>query len=259
VRLVAGAVQDGDVVPGQAGAAVQQAGLVGLDDQQVVGLLAGDEELGGVGVGVQRVGGDHGAGEVQAGQQRLEGGHLTRGAVDLMLGEHRAGGVVHAGQQVDLPVVPFGAAQGLAVDRDRPPPLLLVGAVGKPRADHGGQRRGVHAGEGPADGGLGRYHPPVGGVAAGAERGTHRLRGIGGPLGDRGHRPGAGQDRGGGHGQDRGQRVSAAGGPPRVADGGEAAEQTCRVGWPERVGVGELGQGGRDRGWLGRHGRPSRS
>jgi hypothetical protein len=57
-------------VPGQAGAAVQQGGLVGLDDQRVVGLLAGDEELGSVGLGVQRVGGDHSAGQVQAGQQR---------------------------------------------------------------------------------------------------------------------------------------------------------------------------------------------
>jgi hypothetical protein len=198
-------------------------------------------------VGVQRVGGDHGAGQVQSGQQRLEGGDLTRGAVDLTLGEHGAGGVVHAGQQVDLPAVPVGAAQRCAVDRHRPP-LLLAGAVGKPRADHGGQRRGVHAAQGPADGGLGRYHPPVGGVAAGAERGTHRLGGIGGPLGDGGDRPGAGQDRGGGHGQDRGQRVSAAGGPPRVVDRGEAGEQVRRVGWPERVGVGELGRGGRDRG-----------
>jgi hypothetical protein len=155
--------------------------------------------------------------------------------------------VVHRGQQVDLLAVAFGTAQRLAVDRDRPAPLL-AGLVGKPCADHGGQRRRVHAGQGPADGGLGRYHPPVGGVAAGAERGTHRLGGIGGPLGDGGDRPGAGQDRGGGHGQDRDQRVPAAGAPPRVVDRGEAGEQVRRVGWPEQVGVGELGQGGRDQG-----------
>jgi hypothetical protein len=54
VGLVAGAVAHGQVVPGQSGAAVQQGGLVGLDGQQVVGLLVGDQELG-VGVGVQRV------------------------------------------------------------------------------------------------------------------------------------------------------------------------------------------------------------
>jgi hypothetical protein len=62
VGLVAGAVQDGDVVPGQVGAAVQQGGLVGLDGEQVVRLLDADQELGGLGVGVQRVGGDDRAG-----------------------------------------------------------------------------------------------------------------------------------------------------------------------------------------------------
>jgi hypothetical protein len=54
VRMVAGAVQLGRVVPGQLGAAVQQHRLVGLDGEQVVSLLAGDQELGSVGVGVQR-------------------------------------------------------------------------------------------------------------------------------------------------------------------------------------------------------------
>jgi hypothetical protein len=56
--------------------------------------------------------------------------------------------------------------------------MLLAGTVpvSEPRADHGGQRRQVHAREGPADRGLGRHHPPVGGIATNAERGTHRLR-----------------------------------------------------------------------------------
>jgi hypothetical protein len=59
MATVTGAVGDWDAVPGQAGAAVQQRGLVGLDHQQVVRLLPGDQELGGLGVGLQRVGGDH--------------------------------------------------------------------------------------------------------------------------------------------------------------------------------------------------------
>jgi hypothetical protein len=96
--------------------------------------------------------------------------------------------VVHRGQQVDLPAVAAGAPQRLAVDRDRSSPLAWVVAVGEPRADHRGQRRWVHAAQGPADGGLGRHHPPVGGVTTSAERGTHRLGGVHGPLGDRGHR-----------------------------------------------------------------------
>jgi hypothetical protein len=93
------------------------------------------------------------------------------------LGEHRAGGVVHHGQQMDLPAVAAGAPQRLAVDRDRPSPLAWVVAIGEPGADHGGQRRWVHPGEGPADRGLGRHHPPLGSVTTSAERGTHRLRG----------------------------------------------------------------------------------
>jgi hypothetical protein len=35
----------------------------------------------------------------------LKGGHLTRGTVDLALGKHRAGGVVHRGEQVELAAV----------------------------------------------------------------------------------------------------------------------------------------------------------
>jgi hypothetical protein len=56
VGAVAGAVGDGHVLPGDGGAAVRQRGLVGLDREQVVRLLAGHQELSGVGVGVQRVG-----------------------------------------------------------------------------------------------------------------------------------------------------------------------------------------------------------
>jgi hypothetical protein len=42
--------------------------------------------------------------------------------IDVGLGEDRAGGVVHRGEQVDLRVgVVAAAAQGLAVDRDQPP------------------------------------------------------------------------------------------------------------------------------------------
>jgi hypothetical protein len=52
VGAVAGAVQDGDAVPAKALAAVQQRGLVGLDREQVVRLLAGHQVLGGVGVGL---------------------------------------------------------------------------------------------------------------------------------------------------------------------------------------------------------------
>jgi hypothetical protein len=58
-----------------------QGGLVGLHDQDVGGLLGGDQPVG-VGVlGVQCVGGDHGGGEVQPLQQRLKLGDLVVGGV----------------------------------------------------------------------------------------------------------------------------------------------------------------------------------
>jgi hypothetical protein len=92
----------------------------------------------------------------------------------------------------------------------------------------------------------------TGGVAAGAQRGPDRLGRIRGPLGDRGDRPGAGQHRGGGQAQDGDQRMAAATGGSRVGDSGEVGEQVRAVGVLklDRVGVGEVGQGGweRDRG-----------
>jgi hypothetical protein len=214
-----------------------------------VRLLAGDKELGGVTVGLERVGGDHHAAKVQPVQQRPQGGNFARRAVDLALGQHGAGGVIHRGEQMDLPALSVpGAPQRLAVDGDRPPSTLPPGpgtvTVDKPRADRCGQRRGVHAGEGPADRGLGRHRPPVGCIATCAERGTHRLRGVGGPLGNRGHRPGTGQDRGGGYGKDRDQRMPAAATPSRVVDGGEVGEQVWGIGRLQGVGVGEWGEGG---------------
>jgi hypothetical protein len=142
--------------------------------------------------------------------------------------------VVHTGQQVDRAAVgggPFGAAQGLAVDGDRPPagggsarlPLSLLAA--QPGADGAGQDVGVQARQGSADGGLGRDAAVVGAIAAGPERGPDRLGCVGGPFGDRGDRPRPGQHRGGRQAQDPHQRVAAATGNPRVGDAGQAGEQ----------------------------------
>jgi hypothetical protein len=248
VCLVAGAVQHRHVVPGQPLAAVQEGGLVGLDGEQVVRLLDGDQEVRSLGVGLERVGGDHRAGQVQALKQRLEAGHLAGGAVDLALGQHPAGGVLHGGQQVDLPAAATRAAQRLAVHRDRPSPLVRMVTVGQPRANHPGQRLGIQTRQGPADGGLAGHHPVGGGVPAGAKRLADRLRGIRGPLGDRGHGPCAGQHRGSGHGQDRDQRVTAATLGAWVGDGRQVGQQVTGLGHLQRDGIGKLGEGRWDRG-----------
>jgi hypothetical protein len=81
-----------------------------------------------------------------------------------------------------------------------------------------------------------------GGVVARTERGLDRLRRIGGPLGDPGHRPGAGQDRGGSDGQDGDERMAAATGSPGVGDGSQIGEQARGVAVLEGIDVGELGQ-----------------
>jgi hypothetical protein len=100
---------------------VVQGGLVGLHHQQVDGVLSGDQPLGVLALGVERVGGDHGVGEVQLVQHRPEPGDLVGGGLHVGLGEDRTSGVVHHGEQVHLRVgVVAAAAQGLAVDRDRP-------------------------------------------------------------------------------------------------------------------------------------------
>jgi hypothetical protein len=117
VAMVAGAVHDRDLPPRQPGQLGVQRGLVGLDDQQVVGAAV-DQEAGVVALGVHGVGGDDRTGKVQAGQQRLERGDLVGGGGHLALGEHGAVIVVQRCQQVHLVAVTGRAPQRLAVDRE---------------------------------------------------------------------------------------------------------------------------------------------
>lgn len=63
VAAVALPVTGGDVAPGQVLDLGVQAGLVLLHDQDVMGALAGDQELGVFALGVQGIGGDHGSGQ----------------------------------------------------------------------------------------------------------------------------------------------------------------------------------------------------
>jgi hypothetical protein len=153
--------------------------------------------------------------------------------------------VVHRGEQVDLAAIwgAAGAAQGLAVDRDRPPAprsgwewsRLVV--VGQPPADGQVQRVGVDAGQHAAHGGLVGWPPdPAQGVAAHPERGQDRPGRVSRPLTDRGQGPGAGQHRGDRHRQDRAQRVPSAAALSWVGDRGEVAEQVTALDRRQRDG-----------------------
>jgi hypothetical protein len=145
-------------VPGQGGELVVQGGLVGLDDQQIGGVLVGDQPVGVLALGVHGVGGEDPAGEVQVLQERLEPGDLVGGVVDVGLSEDRPGGVVHHRQQVHRRgTMVAAAAEGLTVDGDRLP--RWVGwwrwlLAGQPGADGAVQRVGVDAGQHAAHGGL---------------------------------------------------------------------------------------------------------
>jgi hypothetical protein len=125
-------------------------------------VLGGDQPVGVLALGVERVGGDYGVGKVQPLQQRPEPGDLVGGGLHVGLGEDRAAGVVHHGEQVDQrPGVVAAAAQRLAVHRDRP---TRVGRrrrpgrwqlAGQPGADGAVQGVGVDAGQHTAHGRLG--------------------------------------------------------------------------------------------------------
>jgi hypothetical protein len=184
-----------------------QRGLIVLHDQQVGGVLGGDQPVGMLALAVERVGSDHGVGEVQAVQQRPELGDLIGLAVHFGPGEDTAAGVVHHGEQVDLRVaVVAAAAQGLAIDRDRPArragcrwrPRCRRGwlLAGQPSADGAVQGVGVDAGQHAVHCRLGGWLPGAGPrVAAGRERGQDLTGRVAGPLADGGQGPRAGQHR----------------------------------------------------------------
>jgi hypothetical protein len=90
---------DWHVAPGEGGELGVQAGLVALDDQQVVRSAA--VQVSGVGaLGVQRVGGDDRAGDLDTVQQRAEHRDLVGLGGHVHLPEHHAMGMVKGGKQV---------------------------------------------------------------------------------------------------------------------------------------------------------------
>ena len=138
--------------PGQVVELAMRAGLVPFHDQVVARVLAGDQELRVVALGMQGVRGNGVPGQVQWFQQRGERGDLTGLAVRTGLPRHCAGLLIDDGQQVRrLPVaagVP-GAPDGLAVHGHRPPVFAAVTRClvsGPQTAREPGSDRGVEGG-----------------------------------------------------------------------------------------------------------------
>jgi hypothetical protein len=185
----------------------------------------------------------------QSNHEGQEPGDLVGLAVHLGLGQDRAAGVVHRGEQMHRqPGVMAAAAQGLAVDRDRPTrparrrrrPGGRWGwlLAGQPRADHLVQGVGVDAGQHAAHGRLGGWPPRAGQrMTAHPERGQHRLGRVSCPLGDRGQGRGAGRHRA--------KRVPSAAALSWVGELGEVLEQAAALVGCQRGGRGRpLGSGG---------------
>jgi hypothetical protein len=135
VTVFGAAVQDGDVFPGKGFQLRVQAGLVGLDGEDVV--AAGlDDGLGGLPLAVQRVGGDDRVGDVDRVEKCSQHGDLVGLGSDGELGEHGAGGLAQSAQQVhQVPGRVARAAQRLAVEGDHPPPGDHGGAQPHPRSN----------------------------------------------------------------------------------------------------------------------------
>jgi hypothetical protein len=157
--------------------------------------------------------------------------------------------VVQRCQQVHLVAITGRAAQPLAVNRDHAAVAWRVQPVGQPRADGGIHRVTVHPCEHPADGGLAGDVAAAGErVTAQPERGQDRPGRVSGPLGDRGHTPGAGQHRRRADGEHAGQGVPPSPSVTRVGDHRQPFQQARAVARNEQAGMVKVGDGSGDGG-----------
>ena len=171
-----------NLFPGQGPELAEQAGLVALDRDQVVGAAV--VQVGGVlALGVQRVRGDQHVPSrpVDLVEQAGEHGDLVRLAVHGDLGADHAGAVIQARQQVRRGIL---RRSGRRAGSCRPPPAPAAGpAPGGPPAgplthapDRAVQRSRVHRGQHPPDGHQVRDR------AAQAQPGPQPRRGVSRPI-----------------------------------------------------------------------------
>jgi len=191
-----------------------------LDGHHVVRPAAGDD-LRGVVLRVHRVDRDDRPGQVSERLQQVpHRGDLVRFRGDGGLPEDCADAMRQRRDQVrGLPVPVFGAADGLAVDRDHQPAADLHGPGMQPGAEDLVQHVRADQGERAPERGLLRR------AASRAQAGQHVRPGVGGPLPDRGERPRPGDHRRDPDGKQPGQRMPPPALLPRVRDLGQEIEQ----------------------------------
>ena len=218
-----------------------QAGLVGLDRQQVVG--AGIADGGGDGaVGGDGIDRDQRAAQPvplgEAGQQHRDGGEFVGFVGHRLLTQHQAGGGGEGRDQVDrrrARGAVMRAAGGLAVDGDE------VGAVGPggahPGGEGGGEQGGVDAVHQDGQPASARDAEPVGQMPT--QEGQMRLA----PGGDVIVVVAVGDGAANHQQQDLGQRMGDAADIARVGDGGEVIQQDSEAGLAQQIVGGAHGGG----------------
>jgi hypothetical protein len=131
---------------------------------------------------MHRVSRHNGVDQVERVQKGSQGGDLVALDRDQRLAEHDPEMVVECRDQMrgEVPGSP-GAAHGLAVDRDDPPPTQNTDPSVHPRTQDRVEPVGVQSGEGPSDRGFARTSP-----RRDAELDQHARLRVGDPLTDRG-------------------------------------------------------------------------
>ena len=121
-----------DALAGQGLESTVQGLLVAFDRQHVVATLIADP-LGGVHLGVHRIGAHHRPVEVQGFEKLPERGDLVGLVRHPLLGQDRAGGVVQSGQEMRRRHLPLTSpAHGLAVHRNDCSSFDGAGACAQP-------------------------------------------------------------------------------------------------------------------------------
>jgi len=221
----------------QAGQFVEELGLIGFDDQEVVGLFFFHDMVGGGALSIERIGADQGAAEVQITEEVLEGGDFIGFGRDLDLAAKELGVGVQGAEEHKPLAIDFGGGAGaFAIDgQRRNTRVLKVGA--QPIVDQPVQFCRVQALEDAADGRFTGSDEFAGFAAtAGAQAAELVLVEGLGELADIDEAVIARDHRGGSNGHNGGHAAMA---PPAIAAGvverGQGLEQALGLFSAQRI------------------------
>jgi hypothetical protein len=211
------------------GALFPQGGLIVFDDQKVIGAALLHQMTGGVGLGVQRIGGDQGSLDRQFAQELRQHRDLVGFFRHGDLGEDGFIGGAEGAEQVQ----PVGAFERLAVDTDQ---RVLGAATEQPLTQQLIELGGIDRAQHPLEGALAGRFPPLGlGIKPGPQGAQLGLGQLGGDRGQIGQRAAAGEDAYRRSGEHPVEPVAPAGLPPRVEQLAKHRDQPGQGGHPEVI------------------------